>query len=342
MYWRAHPPYRKLALSLAVVLVVLGIIALGIAWFLSPTQVGSFTLEVRPGTGTGVISEELKRRGLVRDATVFRLVLTLVGNAGRVRDGLYDVSGSMSTVEIARLLGTGGRPRVVRVVIPEGWRAEEIATRLEQFGLGERKTFLAAFAKVELARELLGVELKGSLEGVLFPASYLWRPEASVDEIVRGFLQRFRQELRDAARTRLQALGLSVPQWVTLASIVQSEAANKAEMSAIAGVFLNRLERGMRLQSDPTVAYGLGKMLPELSRPAGDFQKDTPYNTYTRAGLPIGPICNPGAAALEAVLEPKRTLASGAKALYFLHGRKGEFRLNSSFQAHLKDVARFR
>jgi UPF0755 protein len=100
----------------------------------------------------------------------------------------------------------------------------------------------------------------------------------------------------------LERLGLDLHAWVTLASMVQAEAGDDGEMGIIAGVFLNRLEIGMPLQSDPTVAYGLGKDLPELDFPAGDFEVDHPWNTYTRGGLPVGPIGNPGAAALAAVL----------------------------------------
>lgn len=106
--------------------------------------------------------------------------------------------------------------------------------------------------------------------------------------------RRMEQEFTSAAKARLQQLGLqSIHDWVTLASIVQAEAANSSEKPLIAGVFLNRLEIGMPLQADPTVAYGLGKRLPELDRGAGDFEKDNSYNTYTRRGLPPGPSAIP-------------------------------------------------
>jgi len=115
-------------------------------------------------------------------------------------------------------------------------------------------------------------------------------------------------------------------------------------MAIIAGVFRNRLDRGMALQSDPTVAYGLGKALPELDVTAGDFTVDHPWNTYVHPGLPAGPIGNPGAAALAAVLAPERTSPSGRPWLYFLHGVDGDaavFRPNVSYDDHLRDVARY-
>lgn len=112
-------------------------------------------------------------------------------------------------------------------------------------------------------------------------------------------------------------------------------------MPYIAGVFLNRLERGMPLQADPTVAYALGKRLPELSRPDGDFAVDSPYNTYRYAGLPPGPIGNPGRAALLAVLNPVRFDEKGRPYLYFFHAQ-GRLYLNVDFAGHLRDLARYR
>jgi UPF0755 protein len=123
---------------------------------------------------------------------------------------------------------------------------------------------------------------------------------------------------------------------------VQVEAGNTQEMPLIAGIFLNRLEIGMPLQSDPTIAYGLNKKLPELNRRAGDFENDTPYNSYTRRGLPPTPIANPGSAALEAVLNADRDAPDGKPWLYFVHGLKGEFRPNTNFQSHLRDVEKYR
>lgn len=154
-------------------------------------------------------------------------------------------------------------------------------------------------------------------------------------------LRRFAQELSPSVRALLAERGLAVHQWVTLASIVQQEAGSEEEMPYIAGVFLNRLARGMPLQADPTVAYALGKPLPELSRRAGDFAVDSPYNTYRYRGLPPGPIGNPGRKALLAVLNPVRQDERGRPYLYFFHAR-GRLFLNAEFEAHLRDLVRYR
>ena len=176
------------------------------------------------------------------------------------------------------------------------------------------------------------------LEGYLFPARYEIPDGSTPAEAVSLMLRRFGRELTPAVRQNLTRLGLSVHEWVTLASMVQAEAGSHAEMPVIAGVFLNRLDRGMRLQSDPTVAYGLGKPLPELDAVAGDIRRDTPWNTYTRAGLPPTPIGNPGAHALSVVFSARRTDAAGRPYLYFLHGLNGDFRPNLTLENHNRDV----
>jgi len=179
------------------------------------------------------------------------------------------------------------------------------------------------------------------LDGYLFPASYEFPARSTPEGVLRVMLRRFERELTPEVRARLRDLGLSVHGWVTLASMIQAEAGNHGEMPVIAGVFLNRLDRGMPLQSDPTVAYGLGKRLPELDALAGDLEADHPWNTYTRAGLPEGPIGNPGRAALRVVFRAQRTDASGESYLYFLHGRGGEFRPNLTLEGHNRDVKEF-
>jgi UPF0755 protein len=261
------------------------------------------------------------------------------GSDRRIREGFYDLNGAQDNFALARRLGQRGRPREVRLVIPEGWRLTEVVSRLEGLGLASRAEFETAFRDTKLLSYTTGAP---NLEGFLFPATYPFRPETSAKEVAQTLTKRFAQEVTPARQKRLEDLKLSVYQWVTLASIVQVEAGNLKEMPLIAGIFLNRLEMGMPLQSDPTIAYGLNKKLPELNRRAGDFTNDTPYNSYTRRGLPPTPIGNPGSAALEAVLNADRTAPDGKSWLYFVHGLKGEFRPNTNFQAHLRDVEKYR
>lgn len=185
---------------------------------------------------------------------------------------------------------------------------------------------------------------EAGLEGYLFPDTYQWHARADSDDVIATMVSRFERELDIETRRRLGRAGLSVHAWVTLASLVQAEAAGPDEMEIIAGVFRNRLDRGMLLQSDPTVAYGLGKPLPELSAVEGDLRVDHAWNTYTRPGLPAGPIGNPGSHALEAVLNPERSAPEGEPWLYFLHGTDGDepvFRPNTSLAEHEADIDRY-
>jgi UPF0755 protein len=306
---------------------------------ISPTGAPKATLEVRSGMSVSAIGSELERLRLVRSGDAFRLALRLSGGGREIKEGLYDLDGSLSAAEIGRALEKGGRIPVVKITIPEGLRIVDVGGRLEAGKFGTAATFSKLFTDTGLIEYAKGAK---NLEGFVFPATYEFRPDDAPSTIVAAMLDRFRLEASPANLEKLRGLKLTVFAWVTLASLVQAEAGNAGEMPVIAGVFLNRLEAGIALGSDPTVAYGLGKRLPELSRPDGDFQKDTPYNTYTRQGLPVGPINNPGEAALEAVLNPKRTAPSGKPWLYFLHGLQGEFRPNTDFGAHLRDTNRFR
>lgn len=343
---RRRRPGRALARWLASVL-LLGLLALAglISWVLSPVSdtPERVEFEVLPGWGASRVSSELEEQGLIRNDRLFSIYLRARGLDRSIGEGVYTLDRAASAPQLAETLVRGGRPRVAQVLVPEGLRASDLAQRLANAGLGE----------VERYREL--IELPGdlrpvyappgaTLEGYLFPASYQLPYTDSPERVLRRLLSRFDQELDASIRSELGRRGMSVHEWVTLASLVQSEAGSDEEMPLIAGVFLNRLDLGMALQSDPTVAYGLGKRLPELDAVAGDLRRDHPWNTYTRPDLPRGPISNPGRSALHAVLEPVRRDEQGRPFLYFLHGTSaGEpvFRLNTGLEGHNRDVARY-
>ena len=338
--WRRARPW---VLSALAVLIGLAAVALVVAYELTPVSATptTVTFDVKPGWGGKEVAANLQQAGLVRNARIFELYLRARGLDRSIGEGLYDLSPSMSAAQIAAALDKGGRPRTVHVVIPEGWRARRIAQALHDAGLGSADAFGQLVRKPGDLRPGF-VPAGDGLEGYLFPAAYDIPVESSPREVLQLMLQRFGQELDASTEQQLRARGMSVHAWVTLASMVQAEAANPGEMPIIAGVFLNRLDLGMPLQSDPTVAYGLDKPLPQLE--AKDLQKDNPWNTYTRAGLPEGPIDSPGDAALRAVLDPVRTNDRGERYLYFLHaesGGKTVFRPNTTLRAHNEDVRRY-
>ncbi|PYE53626.1 endolytic transglycosylase MltG [Deinococcus yavapaiensis] len=331
----------KIFVRLVLVFVLLLVVAAGGLGYYAydmtrPAGGGKFELEVKPGTTLPAVADQLQAKKIVKSADALRAVMRFRGTATGLKEGLYDLNGRMDAFEVADSLARPGRPRIMLVTIPEGKRLKDLPEIFAKAKLGDASTLLATLKDASLSEYA-----KGNLEGFLFPATYPFRPEATNEEMVRALVQRMAEEFTPEHVEAAKKLGLDVYGWVTVASMVQAEAANDEEMPAIAGVFLNRLDDRMALGSDPTVAYGLGKDLPELDRFAGDFQKDTPYNTYTRPGLPQGPINNPGQAALLSVLNARR-LVNGERALYFLHGLKGEFRVNSNYAAHNRDIARYR
>lgn len=306
----------------------------------APDATEASEFEVLPGWGANSVARALQDEGLVRNARAFSFYLRYQNLDRDVGEGLYTLSPSMDAAQLAAALVSGGRARTTTIVIPEGYRATDVASTLSA----------ASFGQEETLQDLLGptsplkpdyIPVEANLEGYLFPAGYELPVGSSPELAVRMMLGRFERELTSELQSQLDALGWSVHELVTFASMVQSEAANAAEMPIIAGVFLNRLDEGMLLQSDPTVAYGLGKSLPELDAVAGDMQADHPWNTYLYAGLPPGPISNPGRDALLSVFDPVRQTEAGEPYLYFLHGfDNGEiiFRPNTTLEAHNADV----
>jgi UPF0755 protein len=330
---------KFLLLALALTITALG---LGITHLLSPVNPGSNTLfefEIIRGWGAHYTSERLEAAGLIRNARLFSIVLRLRNLDTRLGEGLYQLHPGLSAHQIGTLLVAGGKPRTIDVLLPEGLRGKEVAKVLATSGLGTEKEF---FSLINEPRELRRpyIPKASGLEGFLFPASYEIPVTSTTIEVLDILLERFAQEIPNEISELLAERGLSIGDWVILASLVQSEAGHDDEMPIIAGVFLNRLDNTMALQSDPTVAYGLNKQLPELDISAGDFERDHGWNTYTRPGLPSGPISNPGRAALRAVLDPQRFNPEGDPYLYFLHGFNGNqlvFRPNVNLSDHNRD-----
>lgn len=287
--------------------------------------------EVEPGAPLGRVAEELEERGLIRSARALVWWARWKGLEGELRAGEYELSPAADADELLRIIAEG-RIKTYPVVLPEGLTAREIADRLEQAGLAEREAFLAAVRDAALAQEL-GVEGE-TLEGYLFPETYRLPRGLSAREVatvlVRQFL-RVWEELEPLARER----GLSMREVVTLASIVEKETGAPDERPLIASVFLNRLERGMRLESDPTVIYGIPDFDGNLRRVHLEDGAN-PYNTYRIRGLPPSPIANPGAEALRAVLEPADT-----DYLYFVSRNDGTHVFSRSYREHRAAVDRF-
>jgi UPF0755 protein len=288
---------------------------------------------VPPGASFSDVTDTLVERGLVRSSRLFSVYGRLRGDAERLRAGRYSLAPGSGWREILEALTTG---HVVTepVTIPEGFRLTQIAERLSDITEEPSDSVLARLTEPG-ADTLLDVPGPG-LEGYLFPDTYRFTPGVGVDAVIRAMVDRYHAFWTPQRRARLDSIGMTERQVVTLASIVQAEARVVNEMPRIASVYRNRLQRGMLLQADPTVLYALGGPRDRLLYAAIDSVADSPYNTYRQPGLPPGPIGAPGAAALEAALYP-----SGEAYLYFVARLDGTHVFSRTLSEHNRHVAEY-
>jgi UPF0755 protein len=326
---------KKLLSRLLFFSLLLAVLALGTAawWALTPhrgTGQEVVQLEIKPGYGLRSIAAELQRTtGL--SAVGFEIMSLLTGSSTRLRAGVYEVHMQDSPWRILDKM-VKGESRLESVVIVEGW------------------TFLQMRAAIEkhpsIRSELKGLPLPewwqalalpmAHPEGAFFPDTYLFAPGTSDRRVYQMAYEAMQKELNRAWEQRMPGLPLRSPyEALILASIVEKETGMEADRRKIAGVFINRLNIGMRLQTDPTVIYGLGEKFDGNLR-RRDLEADTPYNTYTRAGLPPTPIALPGRAALQAALNPDPT-----PALYFVARGDGSSQFSVTLDEHNRAVAKY-
>lgn len=286
------------------------------------------------GSGFSAVADTLEARGIVDGEMFFKLYAKLKGADRSVKPGVYAIRRGTAWDEILDRL-VEGDVLTARVAVPEGWTAAQIAARIAAAAEADPDTVRALLADSASAARF-GVP-GPTLEGYLFPATYVVPVGTPADEIVATMVRRYGRAWTPEMRTRADSLGLSEREVVTLASIVEREARVWEERPTIAAVYLNRLERGMRLQADPTVQYALGEQRPRLLRAHIDSVADSPYNTYTHGGLPPGPIGSPGDGAIRAVLEP-----ADVPYLFFVAGPDGRHRFTRTYDEHLAAVRRAR
>ncbi len=322
-------------LAAGIALVVVAMVAVGavVVQRLGPVAAdgSAQAFVVDRGASLGRVAADLERAGLVRDARAVVAWTRWRGLAESLQAGEYELSPAMSAGEIVDAIATG-RVRSYEIVIPEGTRALEIAARLESEGLASSDEFLAAVADAALIREL-GVE-GDSLEGYLFPETYRIPKDLPAEQIARGMVEQFQRAWREVEDGAAES-GLSMREVVTLASIVEKETGAAHERPLIAAVFLNRLEKGMRLETDPTVIYGIADFDGNLKR-VHLRDGTNPYNTYKHAGLPPGPIANPGLDALRAVVSPAES-----DYLYFVSMNDGTHKFSRTYREHVNAVNRY-
>ena len=293
-----------------------------------PTTPYEFT--VHPGQGLKAVGRQLAADGVLVESESIWILGRLTGKAQRIQAGTYRLDKPMSALEIIDKLARGD------VVFVEALFVEGITFRqwLAQLAAHPRvKQTLAGKAEKEV-RAALGEEQ--SLEGWLFPDTYKFAPGTADLEILKRAHSIMKKRVADAWATRDTTIPLKSPyEALILASIVEKETGSAAERPLIASVFTNRLKRGMRLQTDPTVIYGMGEKYDGNIR-RRDLTADTPWNTYTRDGLPPTPIAMPGAASLRAATQPAQS-----EYLYFVARGDGSHEFTRSLEEHNRAVAKF-
>jgi UPF0755 protein len=302
------------------------------------SQSVKFTIE--PNESVGEIAERLQNEGLIQNSDIFITFLKYSGLDTRIQAGSYQLDPADSAIKIARML-QDATPQEVDLFIFEGWRLEEIALSLETSGLNISSQSFVDLTKSNPVIFPSNVDFPtgASLEGFLFPGKYTFDREINVNELINTLVEHFEVQLTTDMIQGFSDHGLSVFQAVTLASIVQRESVVVEEMPIIASVFYNRLEAGMKLDSDPTIQYALGydfvnKTWWKHPLVTNDFQVISAYNTYNHVGLPPGPISNPGIDALRAVAYP-----DSSDYFYFRAtcDGSGKHSFAVSFEEHLKN-----
>lgn len=318
--------FLNFVMSVVVLVTVAGFAAVWYGKYLFETEgplATADTVMVRDGAGSIEIAELLERRGMITDARVFRLGLRAHENDSRLRAGEYAIPAQASMRDIMNLL-VSGRSILHSVTIPEGL------------------TVMQALRRIEEAEHLAGDMPAEPLEEGMLAADTIRFSRGMLRQEVIARLKADQQALVESIWARRSAdLPLQdINEFVTLASIVEKETGRGDERSRVASVFINRLRKGMRLQSDPTIIYGIfgGEGKPS-DRPIyrSDIDKPTPYNTYTINALPPGPIAIPGRASLEAVANPSKT-----DDLYFVADGTGGHAFAKTLEDHNANVARWR
>jgi len=301
-----------------------------------PEKAESLAFTVARGASLGPVAKQLEAAGAIHDSQAFKFLARYRGLETKLRAGEYEISKGWSADRILEHL-TSGQVRSYPVVLPEGLRIREIAQRLEAAGLVDAAAFEAVATDADFARSL-GIEAE-NLEGYLFPETYRLPRGLSAEDVARIMVEHFNRVWDRDIAARAAALPddvkLTRHELVTFASIVEKETGAAEERPRIASVFWNRMRRGMRLETDPTVIYGIANFDGNLRRRHLEDESN-PYNTYRIRGLPPGPIANPGAAALRAVVDPDST-----EFLFFVSRGDGTHKFSKTYREHDRAVDEF-
>ncbi len=289
------------------------------------------TIDVEKGASFRMVAEELESEGIIRSAESFSLVARVFNAYRAVKAGEYEFSTDLSQMEVLKML-VKGRVKKHMITVPEGYNIRDIGDLLEREGLIKKKDFIEKAYDKNLAASL-GVE-GPTLEGYLFPDTYSFTKGLTPEEIIEIMAGRFKEVFFKEFEGQAQAKGLSMKWVITLASIIEKETGAPDERGIISAVFHNRLKKGIRLQSDPTIIYDIEDFDGNLKK--RHLTANTPYNTYVKYGLPPGPIASPGRDSIRAAITP----AEGGY-LYFVSKNDGTHYFSKTLKEHNIAVQRY-
>ncbi len=294
----------------------------------SPADTSTTIFEVPPQSTFKGIARDLESQGLIRSHWSILAFAKIRGQDTAIMAGEYELSPSMRPNEILEKMASG-KMFLRKITLKEGESMWEIGPDLERQGILKRIEFERMLSDTSLLKELGIAGL--TLEGYLFPDTYQFPRNTPAKKIVATMYEQFQKQWLPEWDERLKQLSMTKHQALTLASIIEKESGSTAEQPIISSVFHNRLSKGMKLQADPTVIYGIQNFNGNITKE--DLQTPTPYNTYVITGLPPGPIANPGATAIKAALYPATT-----NFLYFVANGQGGHIFSETLEAHNESV----
>jgi UPF0755 protein len=270
-----------------------------------------------------MVARQLARANVIKEPFTFILYARARGADKGIKACEYEFESGLSAGQVLERLSSGAC-KLYKMTLIEGWTAREMAGYLA----------LQPFASAGLADDFVNIVNANSLEGYLFPETYLIQRPQGATELVETLLAEFKKNFTPEFKSRAGEIGMSEADVVTLASIIEKEAKLSSERPFISAVFHNRLKKGMPLQADPTVIYGIDNFNGNITR--ADLVRNTPYNTYVHKGLPKGPISNPSLASIKAALWPAQS-----DYLYFVARGDGSHEFTTTYADHSKAVRKY-
>jgi UPF0755 protein len=283
------------------------------------------------GQGFNATIEQLWEKGIINNRLKFKLLARLKGYDKSIQSGEYLLSPSMPPATILEFL-VHGKVNLHKITVVEGFNLKQISDVVAKAGFASRTDFYAAATDSSFVSEK-GIDAE-TFEGYLFPETYYFPKVITPEKMISTMVDRFRSVFNAKWKKRAADLGFSVHQIVTLASIIEKETGAAFERPIISSVFHNRLKKGMRLEADPTVIYGLKNFNGNLTRK--HLTTWSPYNTYKIKGLPIGPIACPGASAIEAALYPDDT-----DFIFFVSKKDTTHQFSTNLKDHNKAIKKY-